>query len=71
MLERYHDEVEEKSSREERVFLVRMWIEPHDVAWRGSVQDVTSGRRLYVSSPSEVADFIAGGLPKAGGPAAD
>ena len=64
----YHRGVEAKPSREERVFLVRMWIEPNDVTWRGSVQDVTSGRRLYVSSPSEIADFIASGLPKAAGP---
>ena len=56
--------------REERVFLVRMWLErtPQNDAWRGSVHDVSTGRRLYVTGPGEVADFIATGL--AGAPEA-
>jgi hypothetical protein len=44
-----------------------MWLErtPQSAAWRGSVHDVASGRRLYVTGPSEVADFIALGLTEA------
>ncbi len=47
--------------REERVFLVRMWQErqaPVD-AWRGSVQEIGTERKLYVTDAREVADFIA------------
>ena len=53
--------------REERIFLVRMWQErqaPLD-AWRGSVQEIGTGRRLYVTAPGEVADFIAVRLAEA------
>ena len=57
--------MEPPADRDERVFLVRMWMEPQDVVWRGSVHDVTSGRRRYVTDPSEVADFIAIGLTNA------
>jgi hypothetical protein len=47
--------------RDERVFLVRMWLERQapDHSWRGSVQEVGSGRKLYVTGPHDVADFIA------------
>lgn len=48
--------------RQEATFLVRMWLaeEPDGGAeWRGSVVEVTSGRRLFVSQPRDVADFIA------------
>lgn len=38
-----------------------MWVErnarQHD-AWRGSIYDIASGRKLYVTGPGEVADFI-------------
>ena len=46
--------------RVEHVFLVRMWLERGATAsqWRGSVQHVASGRRLFVGSPGEVSDFI-------------
>jgi len=36
-LESHYREVESQANRDERVFFVRMWIEPQDVAWRGSV----------------------------------
>ena len=26
--------------------------------WRGSVHDVVSGRRLYITAPGEITDFI-------------
>jgi len=37
-----------------------MWTErAGDLQWRGSVQHVASGRRLFVGSATEVGDFIA------------
>ena len=47
--------------RDERVFLVRMWQERQapGEAWRGFVQEVSTGRKLYVTGPHEVAHFIA------------
>ena len=51
-----------RDDRVEHVFLVRMWLERgqtrDDSQWRGSVQHVASGRRLFVGSPGEVGDFI-------------
>ncbi len=50
------------SDRREVVFLVRMWVEREDSspeAWRGSVHEIVTGQRLYVTAPAEVADFIA------------
>lgn len=50
-----------ESQRDERVFVVRMWLEPSVArprAWRGSVQDVASGNKLFVTAPAEIADFI-------------
>jgi hypothetical protein len=47
--------------RDERVFLVRMWREREAAEtrdWRGSVHEVATGRRLYVTAPGEVSDFI-------------
>jgi len=47
--------------RIEHLFLVRMWREPGSgsTQFRGSVQDVSSERQLFVGSAGEVADFIA------------
>jgi hypothetical protein len=45
----------------ERVFLVRMWPAQPSAnrhAWRGSVQHVASGRKLYVSGLADVVEFI-------------
>jgi hypothetical protein len=50
------------SDRREHVFLVRMWVEStrqRQETWRGSIHEVASGRKLYVTGPGEVADFIA------------
>jgi hypothetical protein len=51
--------------RVEHVFLVRMWLERGggEAQWRGSVQHVATGRRMFVGSPGEVGDFIALQLP--------
>lgn len=58
----------EYERRVEHVFLVRMWLERGNAEsqWRGSVQHVASGRRLFVGSPGEVSDFISTQLPKSG-----
>lgn len=47
--------------RVEHLFLVRMWLEPDPRGsnWRGLVRHVRSGRRLFVASTADVADFIA------------
>lgn len=48
--------------RRDVTFLVRMWPREHtdgDADWRGSVHEVSSGKRLFVSETREVADFIA------------
>ena len=53
--------MDQDDQRTEHVFLVRMWLERGggDPQWRGSVQHVASGRRLFVGSAGEVGDFIA------------
>ncbi len=48
--------------RRDVTFLVRMWPRDHadgDADWRGSVHEVSSGKRLFVTETREVADFIA------------
>ena len=52
--------MKQDDERVEHVFLVRMWREPGGPTsqWRGSVQHVATGRRLFVGSPGEVGDFI-------------
>lgn len=47
--------------RREHVFLVRMWVESatsQQGAWRGVVSEIASGRKLYVTDPGEVAEFM-------------
>ncbi len=42
--------------------MVRMWSENANrvgVEWRGEIREIESGRKLYVTGPGEVADFIA------------
>jgi hypothetical protein len=36
-----------------------------DVEWRGSVHEIASGRRLFVTHARDVADFIAARLAEA------
>jgi hypothetical protein len=53
------------SSRHECVFLVRMWRDGgriDDGPWRGSIHEVATGRRRYLSAPADVSEFIAGAL---------
>ena len=55
----------------DQVFLVRMWpAQPTATrqSWRGSVQHVATGRKLYISGLGDVIEFIAAEL---GGPTAD
>ena len=56
---RYADQVETK--RHDVTFLVRMWLTegpPESRQWRGSIQEVASGRRLFVTGTRDIADFI-------------
>lgn len=42
-----------------------MWLERSATEageWRGSIHDVASGNKLYVTGAAEIADFIAGRL---------
>jgi len=50
--------------RRDATFLVRMWLaeEAEGAQWRGSVLEVTSGKRFFVTQPRDVADFIAAHL---------
>jgi hypothetical protein len=51
----------EASDRPHHLFIVRLWREsghPSPGQWRGSVEHVPSGRRLYFVSLSDLADFI-------------
>jgi hypothetical protein len=48
-----------------------MWLERSTSqrdSWRGSIQDVDSGRKFYVTGPGEIADFIAVRLDEDGPP---
>jgi hypothetical protein len=50
------------SSRTEHLFIVRVWQEPSQSApahWRGSVEHVPSGQRVYFESLNDLTDFIA------------
>jgi hypothetical protein len=49
------------SSQEQHLFVVRIWQEPGHTAlaqWRGSVEHIPSGQRLYFSSLRDLNDFI-------------
>jgi hypothetical protein len=54
--------------RRERVFLVRMWSDAGAAAdgWRGSVHEVGTDRRFYLTAPGEIAEYIATALYCAG-----
>ncbi|MBN1992011.1 MAG: hypothetical protein JW953_04860 [Anaerolineae bacterium] len=47
--------------RPQHLFVVRMWLEPShlaDPSWRGLVEHVPSGQRLYFASLVDLNDFI-------------
>ena len=49
------------TTRAEHLFIVRMWQEPSQavtVHWRGYVDHVPSGQRLYFTSLTDLNDFI-------------
>lgn len=60
-------------NRREQLFLVRIWWEPSEAtsagAWRGRVEDVTSGERGYFAALPGLVEFIDGRL--AGGDSRD
>ena len=50
------------AERREVAFLVRMWLPQGargENEWRGSIQEVASGKRLFVTGTRDIADFIA------------
>jgi len=53
-------------------FLVTLWTEGRDAgtdavpAWRGSVEHLSTKRRLYFSAPSELIGFLGSHVQKAG-----
>jgi hypothetical protein len=47
--------------RSEHLFIVRIWQEPEQTRageWRGSIEHVPSGQRLYFVSFNDLSDFI-------------
>jgi hypothetical protein len=49
------------SGQREKTFVVRMWRAEGSegaAAWRGSVQEIRSGKRLFVTGTRDIADFI-------------
>ncbi len=54
--------INETPTRPNHVFVVRVWSESEHPApdqWRGSVEHVPSGRRMYFTSLADMTDFIA------------
>ena len=53
--------MDETSSRPQHIFVVRLWSEGGPVSqiqWRGSVEHVPSGKKLYFTSLGDLNDFI-------------
>jgi hypothetical protein len=56
------------ASRRKYAFLVSFWLEPGgseappDGAWRGSVEHLASGRRLYFNHIASLVGFLTGWL---------
>lgn len=49
------------AKRPEVAFLVRMWLpdgSTGNAEWRGSIREIESGKRLFVTGARDVADFI-------------
>ncbi|MBX7233917.1 MAG: hypothetical protein K1X65_05985 [Caldilineales bacterium] len=66
--------------RRDHLFIVRIWLEPgaevrpapvsgqlDEMGWRGSVQHVRSGRRLYFRRLADLDEFMLGWLARSGG----
>ncbi len=52
-------------------FIVRFWLEPRELEnarpiWRGVIEHVASGRKLYLKNLEEIKAFIAFYLPEIG-----
>ena len=51
----------EPGTREELLFVVRLWLEPGGAVsrrWRGYIEHVATKKRLYFSQVAELNDFI-------------
>ncbi len=49
------------SPRRECIFMIRMWHSGERIGdgdWRGSIHDVTTGRRRYISALVDVSEFL-------------
>jgi peptidoglycan/LPS O-acetylase OafA/YrhL len=59
--------MDEITTHSQFLFIVRIWLveEGRDRAWRGSVEQVPSGQKLYFTSLGDLDDFIAGRLSAA------
>jgi hypothetical protein len=59
----------EKKTRRELVFVVRMWLQGESDSeggnWRGSIQEVDSGKRFYIVGKHDIVDFIDARLDEA------
>jgi hypothetical protein len=56
-------------SRQKASFLVSFWLEPggdapRDGAWRGSVEHLSSGQRLYFNQIANLIGFLSGWLER-------
>ncbi len=53
--------MDEITTHSQFLFIVRIWLveEGRDRAWRGSVEQVPSGQKLYFTSLGDLDDFIA------------
>jgi hypothetical protein len=55
-------EMNEKPSRPQHLFIVRIWSEMESISqapYRGSVEHIASGQKFYFTSLSDLSDFIA------------
>lgn len=55
------DAMSSNPARPEHLFIVRIWQEPEQTRageWRGSIEHVPSGQRMYFASFSDLTDFI-------------
>lgn len=57
----YHADDATASTRRKAAFLVSLWLEPSasaEAQWRGSVEHLASGRRLYFNQIAALIGFL-------------
>lgn len=58
----YNEDMDKAPARPQHLFIVRLWseaVEPTPAGWRGSVEHVASGQKLYFTALADLSDFIA------------